>query len=231
MQCPGCGAPMTGTALAGNYGTQVELDLCHACHGLWFDAQESLALTPGSVIQLFKSMHERQAETQNTVQREKLACPRCRAALVATTDRQRNTRFSYHRCGKGCGRFITFCQWLREKNLVRELDEKQLAALRAELKVLQCSNCGAPVDLQRRSTCEYCQVAIAVLDPAAVEQTLRQLQAAEVKRTSINPTVARSLDDQLSVTRVFRALESDRGFARHGLIEAGLSLLFALLTD
>lgn len=33
---------------------ELDLDLCFACRGLWFDPQENLKLSPAAVVQLFK---------------------------------------------------------------------------------------------------------------------------------------------------------------------------------
>src|SRR5262249_29462083 len=62
MQCPGCSAPMQAETLEGRYGRKIALDVCFACAVFWFDAHESLGLTPGAVLQLFTLIHERQAD-------------------------------------------------------------------------------------------------------------------------------------------------------------------------
>jgi hypothetical protein len=37
--------------LDGHHGRAVVIDLCHPCQSFWFDARESLSLTPGSTTQ------------------------------------------------------------------------------------------------------------------------------------------------------------------------------------
>jgi hypothetical protein len=224
---------MANEAFAGNYDQVVELDICHACNGIWFDGLESLALTPGSVIKLFRSMHESHDQS-NQALREQMHCPRCKRALLATLDMQRTTRFNYQRCDEGCGRFITFLQWLREKNFVRDLDTKQLNMLRTQLKVIQCSNCGAPVDIQARSVCEYCRAPITALDPSAVAQTLQQLQQAETKRTAVDTNkTAQMIKEQLYLERWAKDDWSASGDLNEPVVELvaiGLGVLFDLLT-
>src|SRR4030095_13615596 len=86
----------------------------------WFDRQESLALTPGAVLRLFRELHEHRAE-RHLFQAESMACPRCHHRLVATTDRARATTFTYWRCPPDEGRAPTFFDFLREKNFVKPL--------------------------------------------------------------------------------------------------------------
>jgi Zn-finger nucleic acid-binding protein len=38
---------MQEQTLEGRLGRTVTIDLCHQCQGFWFDAHESLNLTPG----------------------------------------------------------------------------------------------------------------------------------------------------------------------------------------
>ncbi|MGH8714519.1 MAG: hypothetical protein ACREYB_10985 [Casimicrobiaceae bacterium] len=81
-----------------------------------------------------------------------LDCPRCDARPALTHDLQRTThfsycRFSYCRCTWGHGRLTRFVQFVLEKNFVRPLSGNELAARKARIRTVQCSNCSAPVDL------------------------------------------------------------------------------------
>ncbi len=88
---------MIAKTLDGHLGTSVTIDLCTACQVFWFDARESLQLSPGAVIELFQLVGEGALERQaagggrTTPPR----CPQCRVALLLTHDRQRNTPFQY----------------------------------------------------------------------------------------------------------------------------------------
>jgi hypothetical protein len=219
------------------YGANAEIDVCHGCNSLWFDGKESLLLAPGSVIKLFRSMHERQSSARNRLS-DKMACPRCGEGLALTMDLQRATRFNYQRCAKGCGRFITYFQWLRERNIVRDLTPRQLKELSEQVQTVRCSNCGAPVDIQKGSACAFCQAPVAALDTGAVEKALKELQEAETKRTTLDPTLPlRLLQDRQSVERLCRSLDAQSGgwggsgISGLGLVEAGLGLLMDLLTS
>ena len=79
--------------LDAHYGRSVNLDLCHGCGLIWFDGTESLALTPGAVLRLFRSLHAHR-DDRHPLAQEAMSCPRCRRRLVATTDRARATTFA-----------------------------------------------------------------------------------------------------------------------------------------
>lgn len=182
---------MQAELLAALYGGELEIDTCHHCNGLWFDGRESLQLAPGSTLKLFASMYARKEAAQQPLVPDK-KCPRCSAALVETFDMQRGTRFSYFRC-QTHGRFTTFFQFLREKNLVRAPTPRQLAELKAHVKQVDCSNCAAPIVLAETVACVHCSAPVSILSEDSINQTLRELQAKEVKRTTVDPTLAARL--------------------------------------
>ena len=231
MQCPGCSQEMATQTLEGHYGREVTLDWCAGCGAFWFDATESIALAPGSVLRLFKLIGERTPEARPAPS-DTLACPRCRARLARTTDVQRGTRFQYLRCPAEHGRFITFGEFLREKNFVRPLSPPELADLRKRVETIQCSSCGAPVDLTAASLCGHCGAPVSMLDPRQVETAVRELTLAEQKRTTEDPALAaRLLMDRLEVDRLFRDREDGwLGSGRHaGLVEAGIGAVVGML--
>lgn len=220
------------------YGGGLVIDVCRACHGFWFDDKESLQLSPGSVLHLFKLIHECSAQPPVPLH-SVMTCPRCGERLLPTTDLIRATRFTYFRCPRGCGRHSTFFQFLREKSFVRDVDPKQLAALREQVKTIHCSNCGAPVELARSAVCEHCRAPVSSLDPAALKATLAELEAAEAKRKSPDPTLpARLMIDRMKVRGFYDTLERDfpsRQLSTFGqpsglgLVEAGIAILFDAL--
>lgn len=233
MTCPGCREEMAEQRLDALYGKTVVLDVCHACNGLWFDGHESLQLTPGSTLRLFRLIHEKAADRRPRPAGS-LSCPHCQAALVATSDMVRNTPFSYDRCPRGHGRFTTFFQFLREKSFVRPLDPQQLAELRQVVRMISCSNCGGPVNLEKGSACPYCRAPVSMLDPKRLEATLQELRAAEEKRQNIDPArvAAEILIDRLKVESIYARHGSSRrldGPAALGLVEAGLGALVKAL--
>jgi DNA-directed RNA polymerase subunit RPC12/RpoP len=217
-----------------HYGRSVTVDLCHGCALIWFDRQESLALTPGAVLRLFRELHEHRAE-RHLFQAESMACPRCHHRLVATTDRARATTFTYWRCPADERRATTFFDFLREKNFVKPLSPERLAELRRYAPSVKCSACGAPIDLARESACSHCRAPLSMLDPDQVETMVRDLQRAEARRTTIDPTFAvRLIADRAAIERAFREVPGETARASggvFGVVEADVSALVRLLSD
>ena len=233
MHCPACGAAMATQRLEGRYGTHVDLDLCYGCAAFWFDGTESLALTSCAVLELFAAIHEHRSQARNPLPRA-LACPRCHQGLIRTTDRQRNTPFCYWRCPQEDGRFTSFFDFLREKNFVRPLAPRELAALKENVQTLTCSSCGAPVDLAHDSACPYCRAPIALLDAKQVEAVLEEVQRGEAARqAAVAELPLRLCADRAHVDRVFDQLGRDPEWASArdslGLLEGALGAVASLL--
>jgi hypothetical protein len=163
----------------------ITLDFCFPCQVIWFDAFESQQLTPGGILDVFKTLHERQATSRNTLPGI-LPCPRCQARLTLTHDLQHATRFTYFRCDFCHGHLSPFFQFLLEKNFVRPVTGAELAELKAKVRTLQCSNCGAPLDLEHDSACRYCGSPISILDPDAVAKTVNALNIAQARRGTVD---------------------------------------------
>jgi len=234
LACPGCDQPMHTQRFDAHYGRVVDLDFCHGCGLIWFDGRESIALTPGATLRVFAALDEHRA-LRHPLQRDGMHCPRCRRALLATADRARSTPFSYWRCPGEEGRLTTFFDFLREKNFVRPLSPERLAELRRYAPSVNCSACGAPIDLARESACGHCQAPLSMLDPDQVHAVVRELQQAETRRTTVDPTFGvRLVADRQAVAHALRTpgdlhtLDLGGSF---GLVEAGLSALVRLLAD
>ncbi len=165
---------------------EVVLDLCFPCQGIWFDDFESVQITPGGIVQLFKLLHEHR-DDQRLPLHDPLRCPRCNERLLHGIDHVKHGgQFNYHRCLQKHGRFSTFGQFMIEKGFVRQLAPLEVSALAAHVGTIRCDGCGAPVDIRQDHACTHCRAPIAVLDPAAVEQALARYQHAEVKRTAVD---------------------------------------------
>jgi hypothetical protein len=224
MQCPGCAAQMTALTLDGHLGTKVELDLCPACQVIWFDHRESLRLSPGATLQLFRTIAERKQMSPPPL-KDPLKCPRCDLRLLLTNDRQRNTPFRYRRCAREHGRLITFFDFLREKDFVRPLSAQQLVELRAHEQMVNCSNCGAPIDLAHASACAHCSTPLSMLDLNQIGAMAEHLRQAEEASKTIDP----HLPDRVAHEHaLFQALRAEAAAARpqtNGLVEMGLRAL------
>jgi uncharacterized protein YbaR (Trm112 family) len=213
---------MRSHALEGKYGQPLALDLCFACSVLWFDGFESLLLAPGAILALFTLIHEHRSEQQQRALMRP-ACPRCRVPLVDTHDRQRHVQFHYWRCPAEHGRLTTFVEFLREKDFVRPLAPAELADLKARVRSVRCDGCGAAIDLEVGSTCPYCRSPVSMLDPKHVDQVVRELQSAEDKRHTVDPTLpVRLAMDRLAVDRFFNGIERESGRSLEGAVGLGL---------
>lgn len=165
---------------------EVILDLCFHCQGIWFDDFESVQITPGGILELFKLIHQHR-DDQRLPLRDLLPCPRCNERLLHGLDvAKHGGQFNYHRCLQKHGRFTTFAQFMIEKGFVRQLTVAEIETLAARVGTIRCNGCGAPVDIRKDHACGHCRAPIAILDPAAVEQALARYQQAEIKRTTPN---------------------------------------------
>ena len=162
---------MAAYRVAGHNGVEIELDLCHACHGIWFDGNENLRMSPQGVIDLFGDLHQHRDDPQAPLASD-MACPRCRRRLTEGSDVVKHGRYFTYRCPQRHGRFSTFSSFMIEKGFVRQLTKPEIADLAERLKVIHCNSCGAPVNLREHSACPYCRAAFSLLDPKAVEQAL-----------------------------------------------------------
>ena len=212
--CPGCAAPMERRPFDRKPAGTVELDLCHPCHFIWFDQYESTALAPAAVIKLFGAIH-RHHDTPPRPVGERSNCPHCRQALVLTHDIMGTNRFTYLRCPAGCGRLTTFFQFLREKHFVRSLAPHELRQLRAQVAQVRCSSCGAFLDLDRGTACQYCRAPVSILDPDAVRRTLQELSAQERERQNLRDPAA-AVDAVLAGRRARRRVPVTPSYSAGG---------------
>ena len=77
---------MQALRLHNTLGQALELDLCFACHGIWFDPLESAQLAPQSVLALFKNLHAHNDQPHLPLKNH-MHCPRCQQELVRGEDR------------------------------------------------------------------------------------------------------------------------------------------------
>jgi hypothetical protein len=189
----------------GHLGRSVVIDICHACQCFWFDARESVSLTPGSTLALFRVIGEKLARPQHS-NAELAKCPRCKARLRRTQDMQRATRFEYLNCPNSHGRLIGFFDFLREKDFIRPLTAQQIADLRQNVGSVNCANCGGPVDLSKGAACSHCGTPLSMLDMKQAEKLVAQLRKAEDRANQ-------PVDPSLPIELMRARRETERAFA------------------
>jgi len=217
---------MEAETLPSRLAVPVIVDVCLPCQVIWFDGHESLQLSPAAVLQLFRVIGEHAAATPAPGPTAPV-CPRCGLHLILTTDQQRNTRFHYRRCARGDGRLITFVDFLREKDFIRPLTPQQVEELRRNVQVINCSNCGAPIDLTTSSACAHCGSPISMLDMHQAGALVSALHEAEQPHP-VDPALPLRLEQaRREVETAFASFDSQPEFfddaARRGLVAAGLS--------
>jgi hypothetical protein len=169
---------MRQLTLPGHQQKSVDIDVCDACRAFWFDQYESLQLSPGATLTLFSMMAERGTRSPELPKRP--YCPRCSKPLILAHDFEFNTPFQYWRCEAGShGRFITFVEFLREKQFVRAPTPQEIADLKTKLRTVRCESCGAPIDLTHGTVCPHCGSPLSIVDPKQMQEVANRLQAAD----------------------------------------------------
>ena len=208
------------------------IDVCAPCQAFWFDEHEDLQLSPGSTLELMKNIGEHSSSTKPALL-PSLLCPRCGAGLTLAHNMARSVRFTYWQCPSQHGHFILFFEFLKEKNFIHPLSPVELQNLRQSVQTVNCSSCGASVDLQKNSACPFCHSPIAILDLKQQQQMLSQLkEAAEPK--PVDPTLPMKLAlAKQQVSALFP--EHDRQWyddAQSGdLVQAGLNTVARWLSN
>lgn len=213
-------------------GASIELDICFACQGLWFDPRENLQLAPASVVALFELLHRHRSDLRQPL-RDPLRCPRCRDGLAHGFDVVRSGRYVTHRCAKGHGRFATFSSFMVEKGFVRQMTKPEIEDLARRVDAIYCTGCGAPVDIRRDHACPHCRAAFSLLDPAAVEQAL-QRHAAAASRPLAPVARATHVADALMLIerdRLRAERENRKSDPTVDLWSAGIELVWRALAD
>ena len=233
--CPSCRQPAETHRFAAADGGQLALDLCFACQGLWFDPQENTRLAPAAVLQLFELLHAHQGDGHRPVP-GRLRCPHCAKDLVKGYDIAQGGRYVTYRCAARHGRFSTFGAFMVEKGFVRHLSSSEREALAQRVGSIACTQCGGTVDIRNEHACPWCQSALSLLDPVAVERALQRygsmMEAAREQRSPDKLADALVALERLNARderERQRERVEGRGGAQLDLLEAGIGLVWSLL--
>jgi hypothetical protein len=205
----------------------IEIGCCASCTLFWFDESASVRLTPKAVLGLFQYIG--QAGTARNAFAANFACPRCQGLLAFTHDLQRTTRFTFWRCPNDHGQLITFNQFLAEKNFIRPPSADELAKLRATVRQVTCSQCGAPINLETDSACPHCGAPIALVDSDGVAKALHDLVAASATPPTPNQDAARTALSDAQINALFDAERIREREGNHDLIAIGAAAIGAVL--
>lgn len=221
---------MTHLELGARLGATLDVDLCASCRAIWFDRYEDLQMAPAGTLKVFGIISE-QSGTPAMPLTGALRCPRCQGRLLHTHDIQRTTPFQYWRCDAGHGRLMAYIDFLREKDFVRPLTPQQLDELRQNVQTINCSNCGAAIDLAKDSVCAHCGSAVSMLDLQQMARTIGQLQTAVAGRAPADAAQAGAPSHEPpNIDALMLALKAEEhASSAPNLIETGLGLLGDLL--
>ncbi|MBS0467396.1 MAG: zf-TFIIB domain-containing protein [Proteobacteria bacterium] len=238
--CPSCRQRTETRRFTASDGRPLELDLCFACQGLWFDPQENTRLAPAAVLQLFALLHEHHGDARHPLS-DRLRCPRCSKDLAKGYDMAQGGRYVTYRCAARHGRFSTFGSFMVEKGFVRHLSKLEIEALARRVGTIACTSCGGAVDIRNDHACPYCRSALSLLDPQAVDKALERHSRAAQQATSqpaANGQSPEALADALIAlernrTREERARQRERFEGRReeqfDLVSAGIEIVWSLL--
>src|SRR6185369_11478390 len=108
--------------------------------------------------------------------------------------------------------------------------------LRKNVKMINCSNCGAPIDLAKTTTCAHCGSPLSMLDVNRAGALITELQAADQASRTIDP----AFPIRLALARA-QAETACAGFDTHprwfhdvsenGLVAAGLQSMVRWLNQ
>jgi hypothetical protein len=205
----------------------IEISACASCNLFWFDKSESVRLTPRSVLEVFQFIG-RSGRAGNTLMTQ-FKCPVCSMALALTHDLQRTTRFTYWRCRNDHGQLITFHHFLREKNFIRSPSPAELAKLRATVRQIACSQCGAPVDLANAVACTHCAAPIALIDPDGVAKALRDLAAGVSSSAPSDPDAIRNRLSEAQIDAIFDIARMRQDEGSGDIVAVGAAAIGALV--
>ena len=217
----------------GHLGRALVIDLCEPCQSFWFDGRESLQLSPAATLSLFRIIGERAARPMLR-EADVATGPRCSGRLRRTRDMQRATRFEYFKCPNEHGRLISFLDFLKEKDFIKPLTSTQITELRQHVQIVNCSNCGAAIDLANGSACPHCRSPLSMLDLAQAGKVVEQLRSADRTGQPVDPALPIDLARaRREVEAAFRAVPDERDWfadvSSTGLVNAGLRALARLL--
>jgi len=223
---------MTDWKLDSKLGGQLTIDVCTPCQAFWFDPYEDLQLSPRSTLELMKYIGEHSSSPKPALS-QTLRCPRCGTALTLAHNMARNVHFTYWQCPNQHGRFISFFEFLKEKNFIHPLSPAELQHLRASVQTVNCSSCGAAIDLQNNSVCPYCHSPVCILDLKQQQDMLAQLKDAAAPK-AVDPTLPMQLAlAKAQMNNLFAGTDEKYwDDARSGdLVQAGLNAVARWLGD
>jgi Zn-finger nucleic acid-binding protein len=170
LPCGNCREIMQRVSLSGHYGRSVELDVCAACHLVWFDLTETARLSGPGLLELIGQMAGSQS-LPHVVLRQEAGCARCSGRLKTVHNRSRWGESLQLECLARHGAYQSFAQFLQEKGLLRPMSRIDRERLIQKAGRIDCVNCGAAIGVNDES-CPYCHSVASLLDVGRLAHAL-----------------------------------------------------------
>jgi hypothetical protein len=100
--------------------------------------------------------------------------------------------------------------------------------LKASVRQISCSQCGAPVDLRSESACSHCGAPITLIDPDGVAKALQELGNSAAAAAPPASTMGSRLSDA-QIDALFDAQRMSDRNERTDLLAVGVAAVGALL--
>lgn len=191
LACGNCRQPMQRLGLPGHYGREVEIDLCAACHLVWFDLTETARLTGPALLELIGTMAQAQTLPHELL-RPTVRCVRCAGSLKTVHNQSRWGRSLQLECLNRHGAYQSFAQFLQEKGLLRPMSRVDRAQLLERQGQVDCVNCGAAI-AAGDERCSHCQSVPSLLDVARLARALDPEGALEPQAVHATPAYQAAL--------------------------------------
>ena len=181
-------SPMQEHALDGHLARPVAIDLCFGCQSFWFDAHESLALTPGSTLALFRVIGEHAARSQPTDARPREVSALPRRGCAVTHDMQRDDTLRVLSAARTSTAVSspssTSC---KEKDFIRPLTPGRSRSCARTCRPSTARTAARRSTSPRQRACTHCGSPLSMLDMEQAEALVAQLQRAD--RSDGSPSI------------------------------------------
>ena len=171
LACGNCRETMQRLTLPSHYGMPVDLDLCAACHLVWFDTTEAARLGGPALLALIGHMARAQARPHEVL-RPDVKCARCSRTVTVVHNRTRWGPSLQLAClVDRHGAYQSFAEFLQEKGLLRPMSLADRHQLLDAAGRIDCVNCGAAIGMAD-ALCPYCRSVPNLLDVARLARAL-----------------------------------------------------------
>ena len=178
--CPNCFASMEIIDASHVYGREVQIDVCLACHLLFFDKNEHRGLSAQSVLALVERFQKEPICHQPSPTHLPI-CASCGGDQALVHDSTIHGPFRSHRCARCSTMTIKAVEFLRLVGVVEKVPDNELAHSNLLEHPRQCESCGAPA-VPPNQACSFCGLPPLRFDRLVLDKLVGSLNQ-ELRRT------------------------------------------------